>query len=103
MALGAGVVSGGSSPLAAQSIEPRNYSNAPIGASFLIAGIAATDGGLSIDPALPLTDPELRTWSSVLGYARFLDLWGKSAKVDVIVPYTFLSGHALFDGESGRA
>lgn len=32
------------SPLRAQSIEPRNYSNAPIGSSFFIAGFAATSG-----------------------------------------------------------
>jgi outer membrane putative beta-barrel porin/alpha-amylase len=98
VALGALILSSSTSPLAAQSIEPRNYSNAPVGASFLIGGLAATDGGLAIDPAVPLTEPELRTWSGVVGYARFIDFWGKSAKFDVIVPYTFLSGNALFDG-----
>jgi hypothetical protein len=82
----------------AQSIEPRNYSNAPVATSFLVAGIAVTDGGLGIDPSIPLTEPELRTTSGVVGYARFLDLWGKSGKIDVIVPYTFLDGEALFDG-----
>lgn len=83
----------------AQSIEPRSYSNAPIGASFFIAGMAATQGGLSIDPAVPLTDPDLETSSGVVAYARFVDLWGKSAKFDVIAPYTFLSGTAKFNGE----
>jgi hypothetical protein len=86
-------------PVSAQSIEPRNYTNAPVGASFFVAGVAATEGGLSIDPSVPLTEPDLRTTSGVVGYARFLDLWGKSAKFDVIVPYVFLDGEALFDGE----
>jgi len=36
----------------------------------------------------------------VLGYARALDLWGKSGKFDVIVPYTWLSGSALYQGET---
>jgi hypothetical protein len=98
LTLAVGAPSTGVSPLAAQSIEPRSYSNAPIGSSFLIVGIAGTDGGLATDPSVPLTDPELRTYSGVLAYARFLDLWGKSAKFDVIVPYTFLSGNALFEG-----
>lgn len=85
--------------LRAQSIEPRSYSNAPIGSSFFIVGAAVTEGGLSIDPAVPLTEPDLKTSSGVLGYARFIELLGQSAKFDVIVPYTFLSGHALFNGE----
>ena len=83
----------------AQSIEPRSYSNAPVGASFLIVGTAVTEGGLSIDPAVPLTDADLETVSGVVGFARFFDFFGKSAKWDVIVPYTFLSGEALFNGE----
>lgn len=83
----------------AQSIEPRSYSNAPVGSSFLIGGFAVTQGGLSVDPAVPLTDPDLETTSGVIAYARFLDLWGKSAKFDVIAPYTFLSGTARFAGE----
>lgn len=89
----------GVSPLVAQNIEPRSYSNAPVGASFFIVGAAATQGGLAIDPAVPLTDPDLETWSNVLAYARFIDLWGKSAKFDVVAPYTFLSGTARWDGE----
>ena len=83
----------------AQSIEPRSYSNAPVGVNFLIGGYAYTRGGLSFDTALPITDPKLTTSSAVLGYARALDLWGKSGKFDVIVPYTWLSGSASFRGD----
>ncbi|HTO46441.1 MAG TPA: transporter [Burkholderiales bacterium] len=82
----------------AQSIEPRSYSNAPVGANFLIGGYAYTRGGVSFDTALPITDPRLTTSNAVLGYARALDLWGKSGKFDVIVPYTWLSGSASFQG-----
>ena len=32
-------------PVAAQDIEPRAYSNAPIGTNFLVAGYARTEGG----------------------------------------------------------
>ena len=82
----------------AQSIEPRAYSNAPVGVNFLIAGYAYTRGGVSFDTSLPITDPELTTSSAVLGYARALDLWGKSGKFDVIVPYSWLSGSAIYRG-----
>lgn len=81
----------------AQSIEPRAYSNTPVGVNFLIGGYAYTRGGLAFE-SLPITDPHLATSSAVLAYARALDLWGKSGKFDVIVPYTWLSGSAAYLG-----
>jgi hypothetical protein len=83
----------------AQSIEPRAYSNAPVGVNFLVAGPYYTRGGLSFNTSLPLTDPNLKTSNAVVGYARTLDLWGKSGKFDVIVPYTWLSGSATYQGD----
>jgi hypothetical protein len=83
----------------AQDIEPRAYSNAPVGVNFLIAGYAHTQGGLAFDSALPVTNPDLDTSSAVLAYARTLDLWGLSGKLDAIVPYTWMSGSAQYRGE----
>ena len=84
----------------AQDIEPRAYSNAPVGVNFVIAGWAYTRGGLSFDSSLPLTDERLRTSNAVVAYARVLDLGGKSGKFDVIAPYTWLSGSASYKGET---
>ncbi len=86
-------------PVAAQDIEPRAYSNAPIGVNFLIAGYAYTRGGLSFDPALPIADANLNSSTVVLAYATVFDAWGKSAKFDAIVPYSWLSGTANYRGE----
>jgi hypothetical protein len=36
----------------AQEIEPRAYSNAPVGVNFLIASYAYAEGGVAIDPSL---------------------------------------------------
>jgi len=88
------------SPAFAQDIEPRAYSNAPIGVNFLIAGYAYTRGGIAFGPTLPITDPHLSTSNAVVAYARVLDLWGMSAKFDATVPYTWLSGTAVHDGET---
>jgi hypothetical protein len=84
----------------AQDIEPRAYSNAPVGVNFIMVGYAYTKGGLSFDPALPVTNASIETKGVVLTYTRAVDLWGKSGKVDVLVPYTFLSGSADFAGET---
>ena len=82
----------------AQDIEPREFSNAPVGVNFLIAGYVHTQGGLSVDPSVPLTDARLTTSSAVLAYARALDLFGASGKIDVVLPYSHLSGSALYAG-----
>lgn len=79
-------------------MEPRSYSNAPVGLNFLIAGYAYTTGGVAFDTSLPLTNPDLTTHNGVLAYARVLDLWGRSAKLSVLLPFTDLSGTADFAG-----
>jgi hypothetical protein len=83
----------------AQDIEPRTYSNAPVGVNFVIAGYARSQGGLPSDPSLPVTDPELATSSGLLAYVRALNLHGKSGKAEVLVPYTWLSGSVNFAGQ----
>jgi hypothetical protein len=83
----------------AQDIEPRAYSNAPVGVNFLIGGYAYTSGAVPFDSALPIRNAELRTSNAVLAYARVLDLAGMSAKFDAIVPYSWLSGHAELRGQ----
>lgn len=92
----------GPATLLAQSIEPRQFSNAPVGVNFLISGYAYTQGGVGVDPSLPIEKPELETSSGVLAYARSLDLWGKSGKIDCILPYTWLAGTAEADGQPLR-
>jgi len=98
-ALAAGLAAGAPPLSHAQEMEPRSYSNAPVGINFLIAGYAYTQGGVAFDTSLPLTNPDLTTSSAVLAYGRVLDLWGKSAKLNVILPYSDLSGSADFAGQ----
>ena len=88
----------GVSAAQAQDIEPRAYSNAPVGVNFLIAGYAFTKGGVAFGPQLPIINPHLDTSNAVFAYARVLDLWGMSAKFDATLPYTWLSGTAEYRG-----
>ena len=83
----------------AQELEPRAYSNLPMGLNFLAAGYAHSQGGLSTDPSLPLTDAHLKIDTGVVAYVRGIDLWGNSGKFDVIAPYSHLSGTALVAGQ----
>jgi hypothetical protein len=82
-------------PAHAGEIEPRAYANTPVGINFLLAGYAYTDGGLSTPGSSPIKDAQLKMNTGILAYARTLDVWGKSGKFDVIVPYSHLSGTAM--------
>jgi hypothetical protein len=94
------LLGGGFAPSAqAQELEPRAYSNLPMGLNFLATGYAHSQGGLSTDPSLPLTDAHLKIDTGVVAYVRGMDLWGNSGKFDVIVPYSHLSGTALVAGQ----
>jgi len=83
----------------AGEIEPRAYINTPVGINFLLLGYAYSDGGLSTTASSPIKDAQLTINTGVLAYARALDLWGRSGKVDIILPYSGLSGSAMVDGQ----
>lgn len=83
----------------AQSIEPRAYAPAPYDTNFVILAYTEARGAIPIDPALPLSDIDLKVHSALGAYARSLNLFGKSGKFDVILPYAKLSGDAVYLGE----
>ena len=82
-----------------QDLEPRAFANTPFGMNFLIGGYAHTQGTVGVDPSVPITDTEVKLNSAFLAYVRTLDLWGKSGKVDVIIPYTWAYGKAKLAGQ----
>jgi hypothetical protein len=83
----------------ATDMDPRSYSNIPTNFNFLIAGYANMKGNIAFAPALPIHNAKLETHSAIFAYARSLDFWGKSGKVDVILPAAWLSGQAEVEGE----
>ena len=83
----------------AQDAEPRSYSNTPVGLNFLIAGYAYSQGKIAFDPNLSIADAQFYTHTEALAYVRSLDVFGKSAKFDVMLPYSSFSAHALVDGQ----
>src|SRR5207253_9752207 len=83
----------------AQDLESRAYVDTPVGMNFLVASYAYSEGGVSTDPSLPIQGAELQLNNFVLGYARALNVFGKSGKIDLIVPFSQLSGSALLAGQ----
>lgn len=82
----------------AGEIEPRAYGNSPVGVNFLIGVYAHSEGGLSTAASSPIQDAHLGMDTGILAYARTLDLWGTPGKIDVILPYSNLSGNAMVAG-----
>lgn len=78
----------------ATDIEPRAYSNIPVGLNFLIVNYAYTQGNVSFAPTVPITNGRISIHSATLAYVRSLDIWGRSGKFDIIVPQVWLSGQA---------
>ena len=82
----------------AQDLEPRAYSNTPVGMNFLLAGYRYSDGALLFDPALPVTDANARVDMGFAAYVRAMGIAGKSAKAGMVLPYARLDASGLADG-----
>ena len=76
-------------PLAAQDLEPRAYSASPVGANFVVVGIARSSGGVVLDPSIPVTDAHATINSPFLGLGRTFSLFGRQALVTAALPYAF--------------
>ncbi|PYN33350.1 MAG: transporter [Candidatus Rokuibacteriota bacterium] len=83
----------------AQELEPRAFANAPVGLNFLILGYGYSRGDVSLDTSAPIEDGKVTVHSAVLAYARSLDAWGRTAKLDLVLPYAWLSGSAKIAGK----
>jgi len=77
-------------PLAAQDLEPRAYSNSPIGLHFVLVGYAYSTGKLLTDPSLPVENVSIASHVGVLGGSTVLNVLGQSAKLELVVPYVAL-------------
>ncbi len=86
------------SDIHAQNLEPRAYSNAPVGLNFLLVGYQNSKGALLFDPAIPVTDANANVDMGLLGYVHTLDVAGKIAKAGVLLPYASLTADGFVDG-----
>lgn len=82
----------------AQELEPRTYTNIPVGLNFVVAGYNFSSGGVLFDPAIPIENANIKTHGTLFAYARSVKIGSMSGKIDVIVPYAWLSGTADFMG-----
>ena len=82
-----------------QALEPRLYSNVPTKLNFIAFGYAFTQGEVLVDPSVPLEDANLKIHMPIFAYVRSLNIAGRSGKLDIVVPFAWLSGSARFTGD----
>jgi hypothetical protein len=87
-------------PASGQDLEPRQYSNLPVGLNFLIAGVSASRGSVLVDPAIEFENAKSEIRGPIVAYARSLALRKKSAKLDAVVGRTCLTGTAEYRGQA---
>ena len=77
------------SPVGAQSLSPRAYVITPVDSNAVIAQYSYADGNLQFNGAVPITGATATIDTGALGYYHAFSLLGRSANVDVAVPYAF--------------
>ena len=83
----------------AQDLEPRLYTNVPIGVNFLGAGYTYSEGNVLFDPAVALENAQIEIDGPALGAGRAIRLGPFSGKVDGAVARVCLDGSADYQGE----
>jgi len=83
---------------AAQSMEPRAYSNLPLGLNVLLVGYGYSEGALGFDTSAPLQDGNARVHSLPLGYVRPLDVFGHAGSVALVLPLVDMTATASLNG-----
>jgi hypothetical protein len=75
-------------PAAAQELEPKAYSASPVGAGFVVLGLARSTGSVVFDPTLLITDADAKVTSGMLATGYTFGLLGKLALVTATLPYS---------------
>lgn len=83
---------------AAQDLEPRAYSPAPVGTNFIVLDYSHTSGDVLLDPSIPIENATVQFNTVALGYYHAFGLFGRQTSVALSVPYVWGSGDGLVNG-----
>ena len=73
----------------AQQLEPRFFSNIPVGLNALAVGYTRSGGNVLLVPSLPLDDVDGDLNLAALTDVRAMDFFGRSAKISGTLPYAW--------------
>ncbi len=70
-----------------QDVEPRRWTAMPVGINVVGVGYAFSTGDIAFDPVLQIEDATVDMHTLVVSYAHSFALFGRSARIDAIVPW----------------
>ena len=70
----------------AQELEPRSYSAAPTGTTFVIGGIGRSQGPILMDPSLDVDNVQGDLWIATPGFGYVFNLAGRQARILAVAP-----------------
>jgi hypothetical protein len=82
----------------AQDLEPRLYTNLPVGQKFVGVVYAFSSGELTPAPSVPLEDTDLDVHSTVVAYVQTFALADHVAKIDANWGVQCFEGSGVLDG-----
>lgn len=91
----------------AQDLEPRSFSQTPVGMNFVALFYGLAGGEVLFDQAVPITDAHGTVNTLGAAYVRTQGFFGASSKVKVVIPYAwgdwdgYLSGDYVSTSRTG--
>jgi hypothetical protein len=86
-------------PVHAQDLEPRRWSHLPVGLNIAGLTYIYTDGDLEFDPVLQIDDATVDAHRVLASYSRALDVFGKTGRLDFLLPYQYSEWEGELAGE----
>jgi hypothetical protein len=84
--------------MAAQELEPRAYSPAPIGTNFAGLTYSHSSGDVLLDPTIAVQNANFQFNTVSFGYYHSFGLFGRQTTVSLVLPYVWGSGTGLVNG-----
>ncbi len=85
--------------LLAEEMEARRWTHLPTGTNIFGAAVVHTNGDIFLDPVLRIEEGEVEADTVVTSYLHAFELFGKSARMDVRLPYQRVRWEGVLDGE----
>ena len=89
----------GSGTALAQQLEPRAFAPNPVGANFVVGGIANTKGDVMLDSSVPIEDFKVDANIFSAGYGHSFALGDHMASVAIVQTYAIGDASGIVNGE----
>ena len=91
-----------STVLWAVDMEPRRWTHLPVDSNILAVAAVHTNSDIAFDPVLKIEDGKAEADTIVTSYLHSFNLLGKTARLDLRLPYQRIEWKGMLDGEKRK-